>query len=461
MQRFPPWPITMKAIQGERVFAIDRSGLFNGGRVDYRAVLAETVIQDAAGDPLATMFSTSYLAKNMGNPANRPVVFIFNGGPGAASGPLHLAGLGPKRLAAISSRDFADPENPLVDNPASPLDVMDLVFIDPVDTGFGASLPNQGNRFRSVDGDSEAVSQFILQWLKTHGRSGSPKYILGESYGSQRAVAVARDLARSEDKVVVDGIILAGFALTFGQNGRVPSPSLVASELPMMASVAWRHGKIDKTQTWEQAVEKARVFARNEYLPALAQGYWLDQATFERIVSRLPGIIGIPESYFRKNRTIAVADFNAELLRSEGLVLDRNNGLETGLAEAERPRAPDAAFERAMERYVAKEFAAASLGPYHLLTPHREDATDWNFTTTGAPALDVSLSELMAKYAGLRLLIAQGRYDTLTDLGTTEYVLSQTDVPADRFSIIYYDGGHMLAMTPEAATGLRNFVLRK
>lgn len=475
----PLQPLTMKAVPGSRVFKTEHQGTFNGKRVHYRAELAETIIQKPAGKPAASMITTSYLVERVErqavDPVKRPVVFVFNGGPGASSVFLNFTSLGPKRLSSLRVVDFSSESNGLIDNHDSVLDAADLVFVDPIDTGFGRSMPGAADEFRSLDSDSEAMSQFVINWLRTHYRLASPKYVLGESYGSLRVVAMARDLARSDPKVVLDGVVLAGPAIVFAQNGRVPNPILVATDLPMMASVAWHYGKIDnKNQTWEEAVRKARDFAYDEYLPALVRGFRLDRASFDRIVQRLPGIIGIPETYFRSNNTIAVADFNSELLRDRGLILDRNNGLQTQPASApdqsaSKPQDKEhdqseitlrayAALRRNMERYATEELKGRDLGNYELLTPPREGAKAWDFITTGEPALDVTLATVMREYKTMRVLVLQGRYDTLTDLEATEYVFAQTDLPRDRYGIVYYDGGHMLAPEAEALEPLRAFV---
>jgi carboxypeptidase C (cathepsin A) len=275
----PLAPLAMAARGGTHVFTSEHRGTFNGREVAYRATVADARIEYPVGHPAATLFTISYVATNQGPPASRPVVFIFNGGPGASSSILHFAGMGPRRLSTVSPDALGDTSVGLIENPLCPLDAADIVFIDPVDTGYSRTLPGASPApFHSIDGDSDSITQLILNWLKRNDRMASPKYIYGESYGSMRAVALARDLARSPDKVDVDGLILGGEAITFGQRGRLPNPAHAASHLPMMASVAWYHGRIDnKHQSWEQAVQKAREFARGEYVGALMQGYRLDQ----------------------------------------------------------------------------------------------------------------------------------------------------------------------------------------
>lgn len=461
----PSWrtlrPLSMSATAGPRLFRVERAGRFGGRKLRYTATLAETILHQD-GKPVARLFNTAYVAKTVGDPAKRPVVFLFNGGPGAPAAPLHFQGAwGPRKHRSGLVADRSNRDNRLVDNPDCPLDAMDLVFLDPVDTGFSRSEPGQADLFRSVDTDAEAAAQFVAWWLKTNNRSTSPVYIGGESYGSMRVVALARDLTRTEPKIVVAGVMIMGPAPTFGQNGRTPNPLFVAAELPMMASVAYHYGKIDnKGQTWEQAVEKARQFGRKQWLPALVAGHDLSLAEFDHIVSTLPSLIGIPERYFRENRTISVADFNRELLRGEGLVLDRNNGLETHPTTVEGASGAVSydAFAANIADYYAHELKVSGLGEYWLSTPPREGARPWNFNTTGAPALDVTLAKLMGDNPGIRVHVMQGRYDTLTDLGTTEYVLAQTDLPRSRLSFSFYDGGHLVANTPESNANLRKFI---
>ena len=424
----PLAPLAVAARNGTKVFTTEHRGTFNGRDVSYRATVADTLIDLPAGQQAATLYTISYVATNQGPSATRPVVFVFNGGPGASSSILHFVGMGPKRLSTVSADALGDTSVGLVDNPLCPLDAADIVFIDPVDTGYSRTLPGTSPApFHSIDGDSDSITQLILNWLKRNDRMASPKYVYGESYGSMRAVALARDLARSPDKVDIDGVILGGEAIPFGQRGRLPHPEHTASHLPMMASVAWYHGRIDnKHQSWEQAVQKAREYARGEYVGALMQGYRLDAATRERVVRRLPALIGIPERYFREHHTIVVEDFNKDLLHDQGLVLDRNNGMET-LPAAKFKTEDDTDFTAMLagitknfEAYARTELGVSGLGDYLAITPSAMAVYyGWNFYTSGDRSLDATLSKAMKANPRLRVLVVQGRYDTLTELGET------------------------------------------
>ncbi len=461
---FPPpplAPLVMTGVTGPHVFTTEHSGVFEGHRLRYTAVVAETIIEDPGKIPAAHLYSVSYIARGVKNPATRPVMFIFNGGPGAASVFLHLCSLGPKVLAACNPAGEANPATPLIDNPESPLGVADLVFIDPTDTGWSHTLPGVSPaQFHSVDGDSDEVTALIVWWLRTHHRLDSPVYVYGESYGSMRAVAVSRDLARSTPKVAVSGLMLGGFAISFGRGNGTPNPVWEALRLPTAASMAWYYGKIDnKHQTWAQAVEKATVFARTQYVGALMQGYHLNPATRERIIKRLPALCGIPASYFISHHTIKVGAFATELLHDRGLVLDGDNGMWTHPAGAKRPKHPYIAYAVNMARYARDALHVHGLGTYHILTPNDTQVFEaWHYRTSGAASLEDTLAEEMEKNSRLRLLVLQGRYDNQTQVADTRYVLDQTDIPRSRLTIAYYNGGHMLERTPGAMRAIRAFI---
>ena len=461
---FPPpplAPLTMKGADGKHVFTTEHSGLFNGHEVRYRATVAETVIDDPGAVPAADLYSISYVAEDAGNARARPVMFIFNGGPGASSVFLHLCSLGPRILRDCTPAGTSNPTTPLIDNPQSPLDAADLVFIDPTDTGWSHTLPGVApDQFHSVDGDSDEVTALIVWWLRKHDRLSSPVYVYGESYGSMRGVAVVRDLARSKPKVAVAGLMLGGFAISFGRGNGTPDPVWEALRLPTAASMAWHYGKIDnRHQTWEQAVDKAASFARTQYVGALILGNNLDAATRRRVMKRLPALSGLPESYFVSHHTIEVGDFADELLHDRGLVLDGNNGLWTHPAAAKRPANGYIAYANGIARYARDELGVSGLGAYEIITPNDMQVFEaWNFRTSGTPSLEVTLAEQMREEPRLRLMVVQGRYDTQTQVADTRYVLDQTDIPRARLTMAYFDGGHMLEPKPEVMSAIRAFM---
>ncbi|MGH8320058.1 MAG: S10 family serine carboxypeptidase-like protein [Steroidobacteraceae bacterium] len=463
-QLFPPpplAPLVMTGVTGAHVFTTEHSGVFNGHRFRYDATVAETIIEDPRKVPAADLYSISYIAGGISHPEARPVMFIFNGGPGASSVFLHLCSLGPKILKDCSPTGTANPATPLIDNHASPLDVADLVFIDPTDTGWSHTLPGVAPvQFHSVDGDSDEVTALIMWWLRTHDRLASPVYVYGESYGSMRGVAVVRDLARSTPKIAVSGLMLGGFAISFGRGNGTPDPVWEALRLPTAASMAWYYGKVDnKHQTWAQAVAKATTFALTQYVGAMIRGHRLDPVTRARIIERLPALCGIPKSYFRSHHTIKVGAFATELLHDRGLVLDGDNGMWTHPAGAKRPKKGSIAYGVAMARYARRDLKVHGIGDYHIITPNDFRVfEEWHYRTSGASSLEVTLSQEMRDNPQMRLLVVQGRYDNQTQVADTLYVLDQTDIPWARLKIAYFNGGHMLEPKPGVMHAIRGFL---
>ncbi len=455
----PLQPLTMTSAPGQRAYQAERVGVFNGQQVTYRAELTETLVKDKDGNTLTNVFAFSYLAEAQKN-AKRPVVFIYNGGPGGASVFLNFGALGPKIFEPDLDAKATAPSTQLVDNPLAPLDVADLVFLDPPDTGYGRTLPGVDTKpLYSIDGDSEAMSQAVVNWLRAHDRMDAPVYLYGESYGSMRAVAMARDLVRSPHKVEVAGIMFGGNSFGYFQKGQMPDILYSANALPMMASVAWRHGKIDnKHQTWDQAVDKARRYAHTDYISALMLGNRATPATRRAVMKTLPGIIGIDETYFRNKDTIVIeGDFFTELLKDRNLIVDSDDGRKTRPAATKGPaNSPFARYGSAMEAYVRDTFRANDLGPYVPVNTKLNSA--WNYYVSGAMALDVTLAEIMRDRPSLRVLMTQGRFDTLTTLGNSEYIMAQTHLPLNRYSEAYYDGGHSLLPQPEVMAAIRTFL---
>ncbi len=458
----PLQPLTMTSEPGRQSYHSDMRGVFNGKSVAYRAELSDTLVKDKAGQPITTIFAHSYVATAAKDPNARPVIFAFNGGPGGASVFLHFGALGPKIFETDLDGKSTVRSTKLVDNPIAMLDVADLVFLDPPNTGYSRTLPGvDPKQLYSIDGDSEAMTQAVVNWLRTHKRTGSPVYLYGESYGSMRAVAMARDLVRSLEKVDVAGVMFGGNSFGYFQKGQMPDILYKANMLPMMASVAWYHGKIDnKGQSWEQAVDKARLYARTEYISALMLGNRASTETRHAVMKALPGIIGIDERYFRAKDTIVIqGDFFTELLKDRNLIVDGNDGRETRSAQGEPTTiSPFARYGEAMESQARETFHATGLEPYIPVNTKLNGA--WNYYVAGAMALDVTLANVMRDKPDLRVLMTQGRFDTLTTLGNSEYIMAQTRLPLERYSEAYYDGGHSLLPQPEVMAALRAFVTR-
>jgi carboxypeptidase C (cathepsin A) len=390
-------------------------------------------------------------------PGPRPILFIFNGGPGAASNALMFGAFGPKRLTRFDSAAMADPSIATTDNKLSPLDKADLVFIDAPETGYGRPLPGaEPTTFRGNDGDSFAVGQFILYWLDANKRLDSQVYIVGESYGTLRAVMLARELLAATPSVKVDGLIMISQAIQY--NGpasfglkRLPDPMRAITRLHDVTALAWYHGLIDnRSQTLEQAIASARNFEQTEYASALIRGNRLSADERAAIASKLEQHTGLPASYFLANN-LRVRDVRHDLLAARGLSLGQFDGRET---EDARTIVPDEdrdwvkatqGLTNAMEGYATKVLKAKCLPTYLSVVPDPYGfEKTWRYISPPKPALDVVLEEQMRANPKLRLMIPQGVFDTTSSMGATEALFAQFDAPGDRFAITYYPGGHMV-----------------
>ncbi|MEA3038008.1 MAG: hypothetical protein QOE79_521, partial [Sphingomonadales bacterium] len=293
-------------------------GVFGGVPVAYTATASETYLKGDDGTPKASIFSVAYV-KEPRDPS-RPVTFLFNGGPGSGSVWLQMGAFGPKRVGIPSdARDDGAPPYPILDNPDSLLDVTDIVFIDPVGTGFSHTLgKTEGKDYWGVTQDAKSVSQFIRLWLNDNGRWNSPKYMGGESYGTTRSAAVVNQLEGAYNDVGLDGIILMSTILDFGAQANVQGNEMpYVLFLPSMAAAAWYHHKVaNPPATVDAFVQEAREFAEGDYAAALLKGQRLEGEARAAIRRRLARFTGLSEEYLeRADLRVTDQRFYKELLR--------------------------------------------------------------------------------------------------------------------------------------------------
>jgi carboxypeptidase C (cathepsin A) len=444
------------AIPPPNVSVTRHSGTFGGQRISYTATAGETYLKAADGTPRAAIFSTSYV-KEPRDP-NRPVTFLFNGGPGSGSVWLHMGAFGPKRVAIPSdARDDSGPPYPLLDNPDSLLDVTDIVFIDPVGTGFSHALgKTEPKEFWGVTKDAESVAQFIRLWLNENGRWNSPKYLGGESYGTTRSAAVVDQLEGQYNDVALNGVILISTVLDFAAGADTPGNELSpVLNLPSMAATALYHGKAQGSST-EAFVEEARQYALGPYASALLKGQRIspeERATVRRELARFTGL---SEAYLdQANLRVEPDRFYKELLRDRGLTVGRLDSRYTGRDydnAGERPDNDpsfygiDAGYTAAINAHLRGPLGyktdrsyvtIGNVGPWDWQIPGGRDANAYlNFTPY--------LGKAMRENSGMRIFVGQGYYDFATPFFAAEYALSRTGIPQERIQYRYYGSGHMM-----------------
>jgi carboxypeptidase C (cathepsin A) len=434
-------------------------GIFNGQRVDYRAVVEPIGVTDAAGRPGASVVCIAYLGYGKRVPADRPVLFAFNGGPISPSDVLHMGMLGPKRVEIPDDVGASAATFKVVDNTYTLLDVADIVFIDPAGTGFSRVADGVDPKsYFSVDADAQQVTQFIVEWSKLHHRQASAKYLLGESYGTLRAAAVANQLQKLAPPMPLQGVILAGQALNIIEFSQRPANiiSYVVS-LPTLAAIGWSHGKVEAHgKTFDQFENEVAAFARGDYLTALFQGTKLSEDSRETIARRLEEYTGIPTAYYLQNDLqITKERYRRELLKDQGMAL----GMIDGRYKASNPLPPQAAdpagvipeaYEKAFKSYLHDELKVDDTRAYLTKSPvDGLEGWDWDGSGLGAGKTPFSdwpyprlLSEVFASNPQFRVMIFNGYQDTQTTVGAAQYLVDRSGWPSDRVSVHYYQGGH-------------------
>lgn len=475
-------PLRIEDVPAAKRFVTKHSTRIRGRDIAYSAIAGETLVTDLYGEPTASIFSFSYIA-DAPSSARRPVMFIFNGGPGSSSVWLHMGVVGPRRV--VLDREVNPSNTPpfgYENNPYSPLDVADLVFIDPVGTGFSHAVGHaRENDFYGVEEDADTVARFIEAWLTEHGRWNSPKYLMGESYGGTRAALLPRALLGGPfyggvlRGITVNGIVLVSPSLSTG-GGAGDSDLRTALALPGLAVSAWYHNRIERGgRSAAEHYETVKQFALTEYrdaLARLAKGS-LGAADKSAVAARLAAATGVPaDVWLRRDLRISDGDFRRMLLRGDGLEVGAYDARYTmPLANSGGdPVADDPSmakytpgFIAAFHQMIRRELKVDMRIPYNAIT-----FADLNFVwrynrpAAGPAATPVGdLAMAMRRTADLRVLVASGYYDFVTSPAATEHDLAKSQLPADRLFIRNYESGHMLYLgeTAEAfANDVRGLV---
>ena len=445
-----------------RVYETDARVTANGGLVRYKVIAGETFIKNEKGEPVASIFSTSYIAEGYPDPRTRPVAFIFNGGPGSASLWLHMGVFGPKRVRLPSDPDDdgAAPYD-LISNEHSIIDVADMVFIDPVGTGWSKTLGEaKTDDYWGVKEDAASVREFIRRWLMEHKRWNSPKYLMGESYGTTRSAALLAALEAGWTDIAMNGVVLISTVLNFGLDATDAGNDVgYVGLMPGYAATAWYHDQVDRARwdgDFERFLDDARRFATDEYMPALLKGQLMAQAERDAVAARLASFIGISQSYVtRAHLRISLRRFMRELLRDEGLSVGRLDARFTGVEAdgvGERPEYDpsaygiDAAYTAGILDYFSRDLGVEITEPYVTLGGVRR--WNWDAQDGGGQNSYVNVApwveRAMRQNKDLRVLAANGYYDLATPFFATELTLAQPGFDRSRLTLTYYESGHMM-----------------
>lgn len=462
----------------ERPFAVTKHTITIGGKpVAYTATAGWMTIDKPDEKPGARMYFTAYTADGVRETAARPLTFVFNGGPGSSSVWLHLGGLGPRRVVMNDEGVASPPPYGLEDSPNSLLDVTDMVYIDPVMTGYSRPLAGENKtQFTGVGEDVASVGAFIRTYVTRFERWASPKYILGESYGTTRAAGLSGFLQGRTTGMFLNGIILVSSVLDFSTLNFLPGSSIsYIVYLPHYTATAWYHKKLApelQARPLREVLAEAEKFAAGEYAAALFQGNRLTKEEGGRIAERLAAFTGLGADYVKQaNLRVMHPRFVKELLRGEMKTVGRLDSRFTGHdmdaagEAAESDPSSDAimgAFSTMLNNYLRTELKVKEDDlPYAIYG----NVYPWNFLSSpeeaemmpGMPrrmsfgAMNVyvagTLERAMRENPGLRVFVANGFYDGATPYFGTQYTFAQIGLQgelAGRVKWGFYEAGHMM-----------------
>jgi carboxypeptidase C (cathepsin A) len=437
--------------------------VIGGKTVRYRATAGYLVQRGDKGEPRANIFYVAYTKLGDADAAKRPVTFSFNGGPGAASVWLHLGGLGPKRVEMTDQGGPVSAPYRYVDNEFSWLDGTDLVFVDPVSSGFSRAAKDvDPKQFHGFTADLESLADFIQVWTTRNARWLSPKFLVGESYGTTRVSALSERLQQKHD-MYVNGVMLVSSILNF-QTARfapgndVPYPLF----LPTYTATAWFHKRLkgDWAKTLAGALKRSEDFAQKDYTLALMQGDALAPAERERIAAELAALTGLPLDFVKqRNLRVTIGRFIRELRRDEGVAVGRLDSSIAGVLDEsaeggeggqggffdpsmEAIRGPYAA---AMNDYARTALKFETDLPYGVLV----NVQPWSYKNVENTYLDTGLmlKNALVKNPAMRVWVANGYYDLATPYFATDWTFRHMNLPPavrGNVSQTYYEAGHMM-----------------
>ena len=488
-------PTTPTPEPREQLITTEHRLVLDGRTLEYTATCGTVLLrlyndaqdakaEGAAGDtrqadkPRAAFFFIAYTLKSVEPAASRAVTFSFNGGPGSSSVWLHLGLLGPQRVATDETGLAPPPPYALRDNEYTLLTHSDLVFIDPVGTGHSRMLENEKvTEFHEYQRDLDSVGEFIRLYLTRYERWSSPKYLIGESYGTTRAAGLSHDLQEKHD-IYLNGVMLVSMAidlqtLSFDHANDLP----YALFLPTYAATAWYHRALGpdlQRKALREVIAAAEAFAHGEYSTALMQGSRLSPAERERIASQVARFTGLGVDYVLKCDLRPLdGRFCKELLRQRGQTLGRLDARFVGQDRDDAGEQPEAdasmsnlagAYAAGINRLLRQTLNYENDAPYVLHAPIW-DKWKWKEFENKYVNVGASLRRAMLANPHMRVYVASGFYDLATPHAAADYTLSHLglrDALAGNISVNYFEAGHMMYIHQPSlarmAQQLRSFV---
>lgn len=443
---------------GDKLSVTEHEIKVDGKTLKYRATAGTIAMKDESGKHKADIFSVAYEKLPIDSDrSTRPMTYVFNGGPGAAAVWLHLGTAGPKRLKLTENGEAPPPPNTLVDNEFTWLRATDLVFIDPVSTGFSRPAPGEdAKQFYGVDNDVKWVAEFVRTYTTRNNRWASPKFLAGESYGTTRAAALSSYLL-GETGMNLNGIVLISSVLDFSTLRPSDQNDMpYALYLPSYTAVAGYHKKLPPQlqEDIAAAIHRAEQWARTDYVAALSLGDSLPPERRKIIAETLVKFTGLPADIVDKaNLRIAPSVFEAALLEDQRKTIGRFDGRIVGYDPHPLDRDPEfdpslsaflGAYGSAFNAYVRSELKFESDFNYHVLN----SLDGWDFGSRGTPLYVADrLRHTIAATPGMKVMFCGGYHDLATPYLATRYTIDHMTLSPElraNISEMFYEGGHMM-----------------
>jgi carboxypeptidase C (cathepsin A) len=450
----------------ERSVVTHHRTTIDGRSMDYTATAGTLIIKNEKGQPEASLFYTAFV-QDGADRSHRPVTFIYNGGPGCATVPLRMAGFAPRRVVFGNAAPTSGPSYQMVDNQYTLLDKSDLVFIDAPGTGYSRLMPGIDPKdVYGIDQDAIAFASFIERYVTLNERWNSPKYLLGESYGTPRSAVLVNDLLNNQS-MAFNGVIMLSSILDFGTVAAGPGNDVpYITYLPTEAAVRWYHDTSSNKGTLADTVSEARTFANGEYATALMQGARLSHDEFVKVAAELAKLTGLSQKYVElADLRIQPQRFQKELLRDTGENLGRYDARYKGfdfdpLGDSQDWDASDGYTSPAMQAqfmsYVRNDLGWKSDESYSACSAKVNGG--WDFTRKNGnnwagPSTSNDLQNAMTQNPQMRVFFGAGYFDMATPFGAAEWTVSHLELAKplqSHVQIHYYPSGHMVYLNVDA-----------
>jgi carboxypeptidase C (cathepsin A) len=477
-QQTPPAPSTQTDEPGaaartevagpaeEKVSTTSHAVTLNGRDIKYTATAGTLPIRLDDGKVVARMFFVAY-TKDGEEVGTRPLSFLYNGGPGAATIWLHMGSFAPRHVQMADEGFQPAPPYKFVPNPNSLIDASDLVFVDAIDTGYSrVTAGTSATQFHGQSGDLRAFGEFINEYLTDYKRWPSPKFLIGESYGTIRSAGLSQEL-QSRHGVELNGIVLISSLLTYQTLSPAPNNDIAyAVQIETYAATAWFHKKLSadlQQQDLKKVVDEARGFAFGEYMQALTKGNMLTAAERQATAQKLARYTGLsPQFIVASNLRVNAGRYRKELLRDQRLMVGRLDSRFTGVdldAAGETQEfdpsntALQGAYTALFQDYVRRDLKWET----DLHYPTSGNVRPWTYDQNRYMDMTEPLRQTMTKNPFLKVFVACGYYDMATPAGGSEFNFSHLaydDSVTSRVSFGYYEAGHMIYIRPSAHKAL-------